>query len=359
MKVAAKNRNRSNSLSAPASKPESPVLGQAQRPRSNSLSQPALKPAPAPASDSFKMVGPPSISVKIQSDRYKRGQQIGTGGQAKVHSLDPIGSLSQPNLVVKTSTGFPAQTNKWTEAEAQTLQSLQPHQNIVKGGQVATVGPKQKGLVMERLNGGTLEQARQDLKDMRKKNEISEKEYHGTKQFLVKGTVQGVDHMHQKGLLHNDLKTDNVMISSSPKDPKQVQPKLVDFGLATPTGQQKKQVGHKSFAAPETKSGPVTEKNDVYAIGATTYSLTKLKAGELPQPSTTPQLKTPAKGSSEVLQVKKDRNDFIQKTMAQDPNTRPTTQQALQHDYLQRPLLSDDEAQKVLQKMIDRRSPKQ
>ena len=357
MSVAPKTRR--NSLTHTTAPSPTHVATQPQRARSNSLEP--LTPPPAPPPSAPPPVSAPnakSTYVKVpQQGHFRTGKALGSGGQAKVERLEPVSpGISPSNLVVKTNTGLPKQRNQVTVAEGQTLQAVTGHPNVVQGGQVVDVGNK-KGLVMERMDGGTLKKARKDLKDMKAKQEITPEQYHGTKQYLVKGTVTGVDHVHQNGMLHNDVKPDNIMLPSSPNDPSKMQPKLIDFGLASKTTNPPKGAGTTAYGAPEMHSNnniPVTEKSDVYGLGATTYNLTK---GQKPVPATTPQLTPPStvKNTGAILQVKTDRNDFIQKTMDQDPAARPTTQQALQHPYLQNQLISDQDAQGVLQKMVDRR----
>jgi serine/threonine protein kinase len=42
--------------------------------------------------------------------------------------------------------------------------------------------------------------------------------------------VEGVKYLHELGIIHRDLKLENIMMSSNNED---AIPKIVDFGLAT------------------------------------------------------------------------------------------------------------------------------
>jgi serine/threonine protein kinase len=352
-----KTLHRSNSFTRIPTKAQKPALSPPRRQRSDSLTSPKpsskSRSASPSTSDKFTQATPPSgTAFKAGGHRYKKGEEIAKGGQGKIEQLQPLSTIAPPR-VVKTSTSLARDSNQKIEDEGKNLRAVQGHKNIVEGGQVIVPGPSttRKGLVMEHLGGGTYVDARKDLKLMKK--DLTPEQYHGTKQFLVKGQFEGLDHMHGKGLLHRDMKPDNIVLPG-PADSKQIHPKIVDMGLCTPIKGQQGIVTESPFRAPEL-SKQATEKSDVYGAGATALYLTKKKN---PTPDSPPTLNppNPTKNNPTILQTKQDRNKFIQTTMDQDPAARPTVKQALQDPYLSKPLISDTEAQKVLQQMMNRRS---
>ncbi|KAG1672466.1 Twitchin [Nymphon striatum] len=84
---------------------------------------------------------------------------------------------------------------------------------------------------------------------------------------------EGVKHMHEKNIIHLDIKPENVMCQSS----KGNNVKLIDFGLATkldPNEVVKISTGTAEFAAPEiVEREPVGFYTDMWAVGVLAYVL--------------------------------------------------------------------------------------
>jgi serine/threonine protein kinase len=83
----------------------------------------------------------------------------------------------------------------------------------------------------------------------------------------------GLVHMHRRGVYHADLKPNNIMLSRSGEV------KILDYGLATVKGEAKGRVqGTPEYMAPEqARGGTVTERTDIYNLGATMYRLTTFR----------------------------------------------------------------------------------
>jgi tRNA A-37 threonylcarbamoyl transferase component Bud32 len=87
----------------------------------------------------------------------------------------------------------------------------------------------------------------------------------------------GLEYAHKKGIIHQDIKPDNVFIQPDGRA------RIVDFGLTTPPGSVDIDLpGTIFYMAPEQILGnPVDERTDIYSLGITAYEMV---TGERPFP---------------------------------------------------------------------------
>ncbi|MGD2174352.1 MAG: serine/threonine-protein kinase [Candidatus Brocadiaceae bacterium] len=107
-------------------------------------------------------------------------------------------------------------------------------------------------LVMERLEGTAL----------------SEKHDYDLDQTLTifRQVCLGLANTHKAGYVHADLKPQNILVGEH------LDVKLIDFGFAAPIGQKLDSYkGTFGYIAPEQAGGKVTEKTDVFNLGAVFY----------------------------------------------------------------------------------------
>ncbi len=89
--------------------------------------------------------------------------------------------------------------------------------------------------------------------------------------IMLFGVLKGLAHAHTKGVLHRDIKPDNILISNAGRV------KITDFGLASIEGSSKLTqqgiiVGTPAYMPPEQISGGVLDqKSDLFSLGATFY----------------------------------------------------------------------------------------
>jgi tRNA A-37 threonylcarbamoyl transferase component Bud32 len=149
--------------------------------------------------------------------------------------------------------------------EARTLSTVQ-HPNVVT---VYDVGSDDDGafIVMELVKGETLE-------TIVERGALTEGDFRS----LVEQTLDGLLAAHQAGVIHLDLKPQNLMLTWLPGGGFQV--KILDFGLAMATRQPVEQemdddgaiFGSIYFMAPEQfERVPVDVRTDLYALGCIFY----------------------------------------------------------------------------------------
>ncbi len=128
-------------------------------------------------------------------------------------------------------------------------------------------------LVMELLEGRTLREALEDDGAFPPKRA----------QTIIEQVLRALGYAHGRGLVHRDLKPDNLFLQALPDSPDHV--RVLDFGLAkfvasdvdetgvsvTRTGQI---FGTPGYMAPEQASGgPMDARTDVYAVGVLLFEL--------------------------------------------------------------------------------------
>jgi serine/threonine protein kinase len=167
-------------------------------------------------------------------------------------------------------------SKEWITAEQQTLFHVQgrlpKHPNLVAFLDVALRGKPFPYLVLEYVNGGSLEdwvlRREQDRPALDKRG-------------LVEGVVRGLAQAHEHGIAHRDLKPANILLAGE----ENVVPKIADFGLgrveshraeAPAQASQGGVVGTTMYLPPEAlqpfvKRSP--EKDDVFAVGVIWYQL--------------------------------------------------------------------------------------
>ena len=155
---------------------------------------------------------------------------------------------------------------------------------------------------------------------------------------IIEQMSQAVQYFQQYGIIHRDLKLENIMMSD---DSDQAQPKIIDFGLARvigPTMRSDEPFGTLGYVAPEVlKKEPYNFTCDVWSIGCIAYALL---SGSLPFDHQSPQetvrmtLKDPLVFDLPCWKLISEKaQTFITGCLVKDPNRRLNIDQVLKHPW--------------------------
>jgi eukaryotic-like serine/threonine-protein kinase len=139
--------------------------------------------------------------------------------------------------------------------------------------------------------------------------------------------VAGLIHMHRRGVFRADLKPNNIMLSRSGGI------KIIDYGLAWIKGEKKDRIqGTPEYMAPETvKSKVISERTDIYNLGATMYRVVTLKLPPCVVPQDGESMRVGSKAFNSMLVPVQELNkatpkrlaDLIHRCLSYDSEKRP------------------------------------
>jgi serine/threonine protein kinase len=216
--------------------------------------------------------------------------------------------------------------------EAKLMKSME-HPNIVRCIDFFN-DRDQLHIVMEYLRGGNLVQKiiQRDSFDENQARDI------------IKAILSAINYCHERGIVHRDIKPDNLLLSSESHCETDV--KLADFGLAVETKGDTCMIacGTPHYIAPEIVIGVRYGRAvDIWALGVTTYVLL---CGKFPfntdKGNETSLFKKIRNGTftfscSCWMNVSDDAKDLIRLMMTRSPTKRITAAQALAHPWMTKP----------------------
>lgn len=287
----------------------------------------------------------------------KLGTKLGAGTGGTVYDATYLGMAPMAYKLAKEHSPDVAK-------EAPLMGSLDSP-NVLKGGGLLPYtshdgGESRAGYAMEKAEHGSLE------KVFGKLGTLTPDERVLVVQYLIRGGFRGLAELHQQGYVHGDIKDENFLLGSD------LEAKLMDFGAARKQGDVEgaETTGTDTHMAPEVKGSHQTQPSDVWSMGETVLRgiLDGWDSVDLALGKKTPDF---GKGSLRQDRAKFDEDwqdkleprvaklrqhkpllDFIELTMAMDPQVRLTAKQCLAHEFLQLTDKDQTKARELLERVL-------
>jgi eukaryotic-like serine/threonine-protein kinase len=269
----------------------------------------------------------------VVADRYRILSVLGTGGMGVVYKVEhtQIGKL----MAMKVLSGKLARNEmlrKRFAREAQAASKLS-HPNTV---QIFDFGEDDQlaYLVMEFLPG-------RDLASVIAQGPLG----FSRVAAIAAQIAASVGEAHQVGIVHRDVKPENVMILDAGEEREFV--KVLDFGIAKVRGAEERLtgmgelIGTPFYMAPEQIRGdPVDHRTDIYALGGLMY---KALTGEPPFEGDNPQMlvqqhlndpPVPMRRRAPTLGIPEEAERIVGKALQKEPAQRYQSMSALREELL-------------------------
>ncbi len=208
-------------------------------------------------------------------NRYEVLEIIGVGGMAVVYkAYDSIDDRIVAIKILKEEYLANEEFRRRFKNESKYIAVLS-HSNIVKVYDMS-FGDRLQYIVMEFIEGITLKEYIEQQKVIQPKEAV----------HFVTQILRALQHAHDKGIVHRDIKPQNIMLLENGKI------KVTDFGIASfsrsesSTIAENGAIGSVHYISPEQARGDFTDaKADIYSVGVLMY---EMLTGKLPFTSDNP-----------------------------------------------------------------------
>lgn len=274
--------------------------------------------------DRVTMTATDKLLGRILDGKYRLEEKLGAGAMGAVYrATESNGQPCAVKVMAHEAVADPALRERF-EREARALFALR-HPNVLEVRDFG-IDNGLPFLVMELLKGRTLE-------DM----VVEHTPDPATGIELAKDVLRGLAFAHEKGVLHRDLKTENVFCQW---DGQRWRAKLLDFGLVKFQDEDKwgssrkltmqgSVFGSPAYMSPEQATGtPMTARSDVYSAGVVLYEMI---TGAWPFEAESQvdmlrmhlmQAPPPMESKREALHVKPELTEIVRRALAKKPAER-------------------------------------
>ncbi len=208
----------------------------------------------------------------VEIPGYTLIQRLGSGGMGDVWLAEQMEPVRREVALKVIRRGMDTeQVVARFEAERQAL-ALMSHHNVARVFDAGTTNDGRPFFAMEHVEGVPI-------------TEYCDRHRLTTRQRLelLQQVCLGVQHAHQKGIIHRDIKPNNVLVQVEEGAPV---PKIIDFGIAKATQQRLTEqtiqtqmglmIGTPGYMSPEQaelSTEDIDTRTDVYSLGVLLYEL--------------------------------------------------------------------------------------
>jgi serine/threonine protein kinase/tetratricopeptide (TPR) repeat protein len=235
------------------------------------------------------------VAGTLIAEKYKLIEELGRGGMGVVYLAEQIAPVKRKVAVKIIKLGMDTkQVMARFEAERQAL-AMMDHPSIAKVYDAGATETGRPYFVMEYVKGVPIT----EYCDTHRLNNHERLK-------LFQEACKGVQHAHQKGIIHRDIKASNILVAIHDNKPV---PKIIDFGVAKATAQRLTErtmftelgqlIGTPEYMSPEQAEMTgldIDTRTDIYSLGVLLY---ELLVGALPFDSDTLR----AAGLSEIQRI--------------------------------------------------------
>jgi serine/threonine protein kinase len=268
---------------------------------------------------------------KIVAQRYRVDHLLGIGGMGAVFrathlALGKTFALKVLHSVYTRDVDIVSRFMKEARAATQT-----GHPNIIDVVDIGTTEEDEVFFVMELLEGQTVGTVIQHDGPMAVRRVI----------HVARQICRAVAAAHEVGIIHRDLKSDNIVLVSRGKDPDFV--KVLDFGICKTINAEASTtspglvMGSPDYMAPEQGAGlDATVASDIYSVGCIVY---EMLSGVLPFSGRNAIDVLMQKGSRDAPRVTEQRPevpsalaDVVARCLMRNASDRPPSMRALEYE---------------------------
>ena len=285
------------------------------------------EPMPTGADDEeiFSFQAPDPVIGTLVGGRYRIIRRLGEGGMGIVYEAEheELGRRLAVKIIRPEACWHPAGVDRFLH-EARTASRL-GHPNLVDVFDMGRLDDGRPYMVMKLLRG-------QDLEELLRKDGAQSPKRVAE---LLAGPAAALDAIHSRGLVHRDVKLENIFVETHDGGGESV--RLMDFGLAalqhvgSRLTQEGRVLGTPQYLAPELSGGDKAGSSaDIYALAVVAYEMI---AGRLPFDDDDPirllaakmVQDAPSLSSMSAQDISESLDAFFQRALSREPGRRPKT----------------------------------